>query len=53
MDRGTHLRMVDSVAATGPGLRSEDRTLGSHDLPVDEQTDARENRRLDNFKTAS
>ena len=53
MDCGTHVRMVDPVTATHPGLRGEDRTLGSHDLSVNEQADARQNHTLDNFKTAS
>ena len=53
MDRGTHVRMVDPIAAVGSGLRSEDRTLGSHDLPVDDQANACQNRLLDIFKTVS
>ena len=52
MDRGTHFRMVDPVKAADPGSRSEDRTLGSDDLHLDEQTDARQDRMLDIFKTA-
>ena len=53
MDCGTHVRMVDPVTATHPGPRGEDRTLGSHDLSVNEQADARQNHTLDNFKMAS
>jgi len=45
--------MVNPITAVGPGLRSENRTLGSHDLPVYEQADARQNCLLDIFKTAS
>jgi len=45
--------MVDPVAAAGPGLRSEDRIFGSHDLPVDEQANASQNHSLGIFKTAS
>ena len=45
--------MVDPVTAPHPGPRSEDRTLGSQDLSVNEQVNACPNYTLDSFKMGS
>ena len=53
MDRVTHLRIIDPVTAVYPGPRREDRTLGSHDISVDEQADTYRNYTLGIFRTVS